>query len=63
MSGSTAAVLVSEYLFSLVKAKGHQNVLKSFQEKNIFEPEFFAITYINYHGTCLFLVRFIFNFY
>ena len=43
--------LVCEYLFTLVKAKDGQSVLKSCQEKKIFQPGFFVIIYINYHGT------------
>ena len=52
MLGSTAAVLICEYLFTLVKAKDDQSVLKSCQAKNIFQPGvFFFIIYSNYHGT------------
>ena len=49
--GSTAAVLVCEYLFTLVKAKDDQSILKSCWEKSIFQIRFFIIIYINYHGT------------
>ena len=34
-----------------MKAKDDQTVLKSCQAKNIFQPGFFPIIYINYHGT------------
>ena len=40
--GSTAAVLVCEYLFTLVKAKDDQNVIKSCQVRNILQPGFFS---------------------
>ena len=51
MAGPTAGVVNCKYLFTLVKAKDSQSDLKSCQEKNIFKPGFFAIIYINYHGT------------
>ena len=40
--GSTVAVLVCEYFFTLAKVKDDQSVLKSCQAKNIFQPEFFS---------------------
>ena len=49
--GSTVAVLVCEYLFTLVKVKDDQSFLKNCQKINIFEPRFFVIIYINYHDT------------
>ena len=46
-----AAELVYEYLFTLVKAKDDQSVLKSCQANNIFSARVSFIIYINYHGT------------
>ena len=51
MAGPTGDVVNCKYLFTLVKAKDSQSDLKSCQEKNILKPGFFAIIYINYHGT------------
>ena len=34
-----------------MKTKDDQSVLKNCQVKNIFEPRFFWIIYINFHGT------------
>ena len=41
--GSTAAVLVCEYLFTLVKAKDDQSILKSCHAKDIFQPGVFSL--------------------
>ena len=49
--GSTAAVLVSEYLFTLVNAKGDQIVLKICQEEYMFHQGFLVIIYMICHGT------------
>ena len=42
MWGFTAAVLVCEYLFTLVKPKDHQSVWKSCHAKNTFQPGYFS---------------------
>ena len=55
--GSTAAVLVLEYLFTLVKAKVNQSVLKICQVKNIFQPWIFLsfiLTTMVQHGKVYF---------
>ena len=44
--GSTAAVLVCEYLFTLLKAKDDQGALESCQVKNIFQPGIFFLSFI-----------------
>ena len=54
---STAAGLVYEYLFTLVKAKDDQRVFKSCQVKNIFQPGFFSsfiLTIMVQHGKVYF---------
>ena len=50
MSGVHSNCIFCEYLFTLVKAKDNQSVLKNCLVKNIFQPEFFIIIYINDHG-------------
>ena len=46
MSGSTEAVLVCEYLFTLVEGKDDQSILKSCHAKYIFQPGFFFSSFI-----------------
>ena len=51
MAGPTAGVVNCKYLFTLVKTKDSQSVLKICQGNNIFKRDLFLIIYINYHGT------------
>ena len=59
-SVSTAAVFVCEYLFTLVKAKYDQSVLKNCLVRNTFQPGFFLasfiLTIIVQHGKAFFLI-------
>ena len=43
---STTAIFVCGYLFTLIKAKDDQSVLKNCQVKNIFQPDFFFASFI-----------------
>ena len=43
---STAVVFVCEYLFTLVKAKDDQSILKNCQVKSVFQPGFFFASFI-----------------
>ena len=55
--GSTAAVPICEYLFTLLKVKGDQNVLKSCHAKNISQPGFlssFILTIMVHYGKVYF---------